>query len=405
VTDWDFEARLERAIREDITRRRLLGRSAAGFGSLSLAAWLAACGGDSGLSGNKKEESKAIPKGKISKTLYFANWPLYIDVDDKTKKRGTLVKFEKKYGTKVKYVEEVNDNNEFFGKVRQLYAQGNSGGRDIHVVTDWMAARMKRLGYVEKLDKSAMPNVTANLIDTLAHPAYDKNREYSVPWQSGQTGIIYRKDKVKREPKSIEDIFNPAYKGKTTMLTEMRDTVGLVLLGMGKDPATATLDEMLAATDKIDKASKSGQVRRFTGNDYIKEISKGDSWVIFGWSGDAIALTADNPNIGFIHPDEGFMLWTDNMQIPVGAPHAYTAEKMMDFVYQPEIQAAITAYVNYVPPVKGVKEVLAKTDPELTKSQLIFPSDQTLQRAKLFRDLKPDEETKLNSAFQKVIGA
>jgi spermidine/putrescine transport system substrate-binding protein len=247
--------------------------------------------------------------------------------------------------------------------------------------------------------------VTANLIDTLAHPAYDKNREYSVPWQSGQTGIIYRKDKVKREPKSIEDIFNPAYKGKTTMLTEMRDTVGLVLLGMGKDPATATLDEMLAATDKIDKASKSGQVRRFTGNDYIKEISKGDSWVIFGWSGDAIALTADNPNIGFIHPDEGFMLWTDNMQIPVGAPHAYTAEKMMDFVYQPEIQAAITAYVNYVPPVKGVKEVLAKTDPELTKSQLIFPSDQTLQRAKLFRDLKPDEETKLNSAFQKVIGA
>jgi spermidine/putrescine transport system substrate-binding protein len=389
VTDWDFEARLERAIRDDITRRRLLGRGAAGFGSLSLGAWLAACGGDSGLSGNKKAQSKAIPKGKISKTLYFANWPLYIDVDDKTKKRGTLVKFEKKYGTHVKYVEEVNDNTEFFGKVRQLYAQGNSGGRDIHVVTDWMAARMKRLGYVQRLD----------------HPAWDKTREYSVPWQSGQTGIIYRKDKVKREPKSIEDIFNPAYKGKTTMLTEMRDSVGLVLLGMGKDPETATLDDMLAACDKIGKASKSGQIRRFTGNDYTKDITKGDSWVIFGWSGDAISLTADNPNIGFIHPDEGFMLWTDNMQIPVGAPHAYTAEKMMDFVYRPEIQAAITAYVNYVPPVKGVKEVLAKTDPELTKSPLIFPSDAVLQKGKSFRDLKPDEETKLNNAFQKVIGA
>jgi spermidine/putrescine transport system substrate-binding protein len=404
VTDWDFEARLERAIRDDITRRRLLGRSAAGFGSLSLAAWLAACG-DSGLSGKKKEQGKAIAKGEIAKTMYFANWPLYIDVDDKTKKRGTLVKFEKKYGTHVKYVEEVNDNTEFFGKVRQLYAQGNSGGRDIHVVTDWMAARMKRLGYVQKLDHAAMPNVDKNLIEPLKHPAWDPNRDYSVPWQSGQTGIIYRKDKVKRTPKSINDIFDPAYKGKTTMLTEMRDSVGLVLLGEGKDPESASLDDMLAACDKIGKASKSGQIRRFTGNDYTKDITKGDSWVIFGWSGDAIALTADNPNVGFIHPDEGFMLWTDNMQVPVGAPHAYTAEKMMDFVYQPEIQAPITAYVNYVPPVKGVKEILAKTEPELTKSELIFPPDELLKRGKSFRDLKPDEETKLNNAFQKVIGA
>jgi spermidine/putrescine transport system substrate-binding protein len=404
VTDWDFEARLERAIRHDITRRRLLGRGAAGFGSLSLAAWLAACG-DSGLSGDKKEQGKAIAKGEISKTLYFANWPRYIDADDKTKKRGTLVKFEKKYGTHVKYVEEVGGNVEFFGKVRQFYAQGNSGGRDLHVVSDWMAARMKRLGYVQKLDHSALPNVEKNLIDTLKHPSWDPNRDYSAPWQSRQTGIIYRKDKVKREPKSINDIFDPDYKGKTTMLTEMRDSVGLTMLGMGKDPAAAPIDDMLAACDKMDNASKSGQIRRFTDNGYVKDITKGDSWVIFGWSGDAISLTADNPNIAFVHPEEGFMLWTDNMQIPVGAPHAYTAEKLMDFVYQPEIQAAITAFVNYVPPVKGVKEVLAKTEPELTKSNLIFPSDELLTRGKAFRDLKPDEEDELNNAFQKVIGA
>jgi spermidine/putrescine transport system substrate-binding protein len=405
VTDWDFEARLERAIREDITRRRLLGRSAAGFGGLSLAAWLAACGGDSGLSGNKKTQSKVIPKGQISKELYFANWPYYMDVDDKTKKRGTIDKFEKKYGTKVKYVEEINGNTEFFGKVRQLYAQGNSGGRDLHVVSDWMAARMKRLGYVQRLDHAALPNVQKNLIDALMHPAWDKNRDYSVPWQSGQTGIIYRKDKVKRPIKSVNDIFDPAYKGKATMLTELRDTVGLVMLGMGKDPETGTLDDMLAACDKIDKYAKSGHIRRFTGNDYIKDLPKGDSWVVYGWSGDGPQLTADNPNIEFVHPEEGFMLWSDNMQIPVGAPHAYTAEKMMDFVYQPEIQAPITAYINYVPPVKGVKEVLEKTEPELAKSQLIFPSDETLKHGKAFRDLKPEEEDKLNNAFQKVIGA
>jgi spermidine/putrescine transport system substrate-binding protein len=405
VTEWDFEARLERAIREDLTRRRLLKRGAVGVSSLSLAAWLAACGDDDLGGGKKKETSKAIPKGEIAKTLYFANWPLYIDVDDKTKKRGTLEKFEKEYGTRVKYVEEIDDNNTFFGKVRQSYARGDSGGRDIHVVTDWMAARMQRLGYVQKLDKKAIPNVDANLIDALKAPSFDKNREYSIPWQSGQTGIIYRKDKVKREPKSINEIFNPAYKGKTTMLTEMRDSVGLVLLGMGKDPQNATLDDMLAATEKIDKASKSGQIRRFTGNEYTKDITKGDSWVIFGWSGDAVQLTADNPNIAFVQPEEGFMLWTDNMQVPVGAPHAYTAEKMMDFVYRPEIQADIAAYVNYVPPVKGVKEIIEKDDPDLAKSPLVFPSDAVLERSKLFRDLKPDEERELNDAFQQVIGA
>jgi spermidine/putrescine transport system substrate-binding protein len=406
VTDkTDFEARFERLIQDELTRRRLLQRGAAGGLSLSALAWLAACGGDDNLGGGGKEQTKVIPKGKISKTLTFSNWPLYIDVDEQTKKRGTLEKFKKKYGTDVKYIEEINDNDQFFGKVRQQYERGDSGGRDLHVVTDWMAGRMIRLGYVQKLDKSQLPNVQKNMVDTLRHPDYDKNRDYSVPWQGIQAGIIYRKDKVKREPRSVNDIFDPAYKGKTTMLTELRDTVGLVMLGMGKDPEKGSLDDMLAAVDKIDKEAKSGQIRRFTGNEYTKDITKGDSWLIYGWSGDAVQLEADNPNIRFVQPEEGFTLSNDNMQIPVGAPHAFTAEKMMDFVYQPEIQAAIAAYVNYVPPVEGVKEIVEKRDPDLAKSQLIFPDKATLSRAKIFRTLKPEEERKLNTAFQKVIGA
>jgi spermidine/putrescine transport system substrate-binding protein len=404
VSDKDFEARFERLIQDELTRRRLLQRGVAGGLSLSAIAWLAACGGGDDLGGGKKQ-SKVIPEGQISKTLTFSNWPLYIDVDEKTKKRGTLEKFEQKYGTSVKYIEEINDNDQFFGKVRQQYAQGNSGGRDLHVVTDWMAARMIRLGYVQKLDKSQLPHVQANLVDTLRHPQYDRNRDYSVPWQGIQAGIIYRKDKVKREPKSVNDIFDPAYKGKTTMLTEMRDTVGLVMLGMGKDPEAGSLDDTLAAVDKIDKASRSGQVRRFTGNEYTKDITKGDSWLIYGWSGDAVQLQADNPNIRFVAPEEGFMYSNDNMQVPVGAPHAFTAEKMIDFVYQPEVQAPIAAYVNYVTPVKGVKEIVEKDDPDLANSQLIFPNAETLKRAKIFAELKPDEERELNEAFQKVIGA
>ena len=174
--------------------------------------------------------------------MYFANWPLYIDEE-----RSALKKFQDKYGTKIKYVEEINDNDQFFGKVRQQYAQGDSGGRDIHVVTDWMAARMIRLGYVEKFDKSAMPNATANIIDRLKSPPFDPKREFSMPWQSGMTGIIYRKDKVKREPKSVDDLFDPDYKGKVTFLTEMRDSVGVVTAWQGADPEKASLDEYMKA--------------------------------------------------------------------------------------------------------------------------------------------------------------
>jgi spermidine/putrescine transport system substrate-binding protein len=398
----DLEREFERLLRNPVTRRRILQRGAAGALSASALAYLAACGTDeeSGGGGQKAEEEKAIPKSKIASNLYFANWPLYID-----EKRATLKKFQDKYGTKVKYVEEVNDNDQFFGKVRQQYEQGSSGGRDLHVVTDWMADRMIRLGYVQKFDKSTMPNADANLIERLKSPPFDPKREFSMPWQSGLTGIIYRKDKVKRKPKSVDDLFNPAYKGKVTFLTEMRDSVGVVTAWQGNDPEKASLDDYLKAVDKLQEEVDSGQIRGFTGNEYLKDIPKGDSWIILGWSGDAVQLKADNPNIDFVLPESGGMLWTDNMQIPVGAPHAYTAEKFIDFIYQPEIEAPIEAYVNYICPVNGVKEVLAKTDKALAENQLIFPDAAFLDKTHIFRGLKPDEETKLNDAFQKLIGA
>jgi spermidine/putrescine transport system substrate-binding protein len=398
----DLEREFERLLRNPLTRRRILQRGAAGALSASALAYLAACGTDepAGGGGDKAKESETIPKGKVADSMYMANWPLYIEED-----HGTLKDFEKEYGTKVKYVEEVNDNTEFFGKVRQQYDQGDSGGRDIHVVTDWMAARMIRLGYVQKFDKSTMPSANENLIERLKSPPFDPTRDFSMPWQSGLTGIIYRKDKVKREPKSVDDLFNPDYKGKVTMLSEMRDTVGVVAASMGADPEKASVDEFMKAIDKIGEASDSGQIRGFTGNEYTKDITKGDSWVIIGWSGDAVQLQADNPNIEFVIPESGGHLWTDNMQIPVGAPHAFTAEKFIDFVYRPEIQADIAEYVNYICPVNGVKEILAKRDKSLASNQLIFPDEAFLADTFIFRGLKPDEETQLDEAFQKVIGA
>jgi spermidine/putrescine transport system substrate-binding protein len=397
----DLDRQFERLLRNPLTRRRILQRGAAGAMSVSALAYLAACGTDEpGGGGDNPDEAKTIPKGKVASSMFMANWPLYIDEE-----RTSLSKFQDKYGTKIKYVEEINDNTEFFGKVRQQYAQGQSGGRDIHVVTDWMAARMIRLGYVQKLDHSVMPNFDKNLIPRLKAPPFDPKRDFSAPWQSGFTGMIYRKDKVKKPPTSIDDLFDPDYKGKTTMLTEMRDSVGLVAASMGFDPEKASLDEFLEAVDKIGEGASSGQIRGFTGNDYVKDLASGESWLIIGWSGDAVQLEADNPNIKFVAPETGVHLWTDNMRVPIGAPHAFTAEKYMDYVYEPEIQADIAAYVNYICPVLGVKEIFEKRDPALAANQLIFPDEKTLDEAFIFRQLKPDEERQLDDAFQQVIGA
>jgi spermidine/putrescine transport system substrate-binding protein len=401
----DLDRRFEAIIREEISRRRLLRRGAAGALSVSALSYLAACGEETGGGGDDgggggEAEAERIKKEPIADSLYFANWPLYIEED-----RGTLKEFEQEYGTKVKYVEEINDNTEFFGKVRQQYERGDSGGRDIHVVTDWMAARMMRLDYVQRFDKSEMPNASQNLIERLKSPPFDPKREYSMPWQSGIAGIIYRKDLVKSEPKSVDALFDPAYKGKVTMLSEMRDTVGIVAASLGHDPEKASVDEFMEAIDKIGEAADSGQIRGFTGNEYTKDITKGDSALLIGWSGDAVQLKLDNPNIEFVIPETGGHLWTDNMQIPVGAPAAFTAQKMIDFVYRPEVQADIAEYVNYICPVEGVREILAERDPALAENQLIFPDEQFLADTFIFRGLEPEEEQQLDEAFQQVLGA
>jgi spermidine/putrescine transport system substrate-binding protein len=397
------EFEIERALRAmqaaGVSRRTLLKRTGGGALSLGMIGFLAACGDDDG---GGTGEARVIPKGEVSDRLTFANWPLYIDVDEDTEERPTLEKFERRYGTRVRYVEEINDNVEFFGKVRQQYEQGNSGGRDLHVVTDWLCNRMNRLGYVQKFDKEEMPNAVRNIEDAVASPDFDPNREISMPWQSGQVLIIYRRDMTGGEVRSINDLFDSRFRGKVTMLTEMRDTVGSVLLGEGIDPEDATKDQALAAIEKVERASRDGQIRRFTGNEYTRDIARGDTVALLGWSGDAVQLLADNRNIAYSQPEEGFMIFTDSMQIPVGAPNAFTAQKMIDFVYRPEIQAAITEYVNYVPPVKGAREILQDRNPEIAENELIFPD---LSEAHNFKSFPDDEEQEIEAAFQRAIGA
>lgn len=356
---------------------------------------LAACGGDSGLEGGD-DETQAVTtaeSGPVEGELTISNWPLYID-------KETIGNFEDETGLSVKYIEDVNDNAEFFAKLRPELEQGQSGDRSIVVVTDWMAQRMYDLGYVQNLDHADLPNVDENLRADLRDPEFDPGRQYSIPWQSGMTGIIVRKD-LAPDITSVNDLFDPKYKGKVTFLTEMRDTVPLVMKSEGIDPAAATDEDWKAAIQKLREASDSGQIRDFTGNDYADDLTRGDVVAAVGWSGDAIQLQADNPNIEWRMPDEGCILWSDNMMIPVGAPNTAAALEFIDYVYDPEVQANIAEYVNYVTPVDGVKEILADRDPELANNQLIFPDEEFTKKCTI--QPSPDDVQGVTEDFESVI--
>jgi spermidine/putrescine transport system substrate-binding protein len=375
---------------------RPLHKIVAGAGALAASLAIAACGGggvESSGSNSKVETVKL--QGKPKGDLTISNWPLYID-------KKTVPDFENATGVSVKYIEDVNDNAEFFGKMQPLLAKGQSGGRSIFVVTDWMAKKMYDLGYVQKLDKSGIPNVEKNLVPSLQHPSFDPNRDFSVPWQSGMTGLIVRTD-LASNVKSICDLFDPKYKGKVDMLTEIPDTVPLVMKCMGVDLQKATVDDWLAAVDKIKGAAESGQIRRFTGNDYARDLTSGDVDAVIGWSGDAVQLQSSNPNIKFVMPKEGCMIFSDNMVIPVGAPNPTAAEAWMNYVYDPKNQAQITDWNYYVSPVSGVKPILQKIDPPAAKSQLIFPSKKFTAKCDTAPSLSPADLQKVTQAFDAVV--
>jgi len=388
-------------LNDPITRRLFLKRAAVGGAALSLPALIAACGGGGGIAAQTGSGGSSTEvKQQLADTLVFANWPLYID--QKGKKRPTLDEFTAQTGVSVRYIEEVNDNEEWFGKYQAQLAQGQDIGRDLTVLTDWMAARMVRLGYVQKKDKSAIPN-EANLVSTLQHPTWDPNRDYSMPWQSGMTGIAYNK-KETGPVTSIEQLLTDSnLKGKVTCLTEMPDCMGLIMQSNGDDPTKVDPAAFDKAIGTLQDAVDSGQIRRFTGNDYGDDLSSGNVAAAMAWSGDVVQLQLDNPDLEFVLPDGGGMIWTDNMLIPTGGD-VFTASTYMNFVYDPKIAAEIEDWVNYICPVEGAKEELLKIDPGVAKNPLIFPTEDMLANVKSF-DPEAADNPDYKEKFQAVTGA
>jgi spermidine/putrescine transport system substrate-binding protein len=397
--DRELDLFFEQLVEGRVSRRQLIRRlGAAGLTMSSAGTLLAACGGVKGTNSSGPKTTAATHAKTAIKQLNFSNWPLYID-------NKVIKDFEKKYpGSNVRYTEEINDNEEFFGKVRQQLQRGDSLDRDIVTLTDWMAARWVKAGWVEPKDKKNIPN-EKNLVANLREPKWDPGRKFSLPWQSGVTAIGYNPKKTGRKLTSIADLFDPKFKGKVTMLSDPHDSAGLMVLLAGKKTEDATIDDVLAGIEKIDQENKKGQIRRFTGNDYTTDLAKGNVWVSVAYSGDIFQLKPDNPELEFLIPQEGCVQFTDNMMMPQKPPHPYAAETMMNYVYDPLVAAKIAAFVNYVSPVMGAQQAMEKVNPKLVNNQLMFPSAATRAKIHPYVDLTAAEERQMNDAMQKVIGA
>ncbi|MEN9906218.1 MAG: hypothetical protein RL475_416 [Actinomycetota bacterium] len=375
-------------LQSKVSRRSVL----AGAGAVAGAGALAACG-----SGGGSDSSNAVRWG---------NWPLYLDVDDSGKKYPTLQAFTKETGIDVKYFEDYNDNDEFFGKVQAQLKLGKDIGYDLVCPTDWMASRWIRLGYTQKFDAANIPNAS-NILDTLASPSFDPKREQSLTWQGIMGGFGWNTAKNPKGVRTLDDLFSPGNKGKIVVLSEMRDTIGIILRSQGVSLATVTEDQYMNAVDFLAKKIADGWIRGVKGNEYAEDLTSGDATAVIGWSGDMFILKSENEGkFDFAIPESGGTISGDNMMIPstVTAEAKASAEKLINYYYEPSVAAEVAAYVNYVCPVKGAQAEMEKIDPDLAKSEFIFPSAKTMANLSVFRSLTPTEETTWTEAFQKAAG-
>ena len=376
-------------INSRVSRRAVL----AGIGGVGAAGALAACGssGDSASSGN---------------AVRWGNWPLYLDFDSDKKTYPTLDKFTASTGIDVNYLEDYNDNDEFFGKVQAQLKLKQDIGYDLVCPTDWMAARWIRLGYSQKFDAANIPN-KVNILDALATPSYDAKREQTLTWQGIMGGFGWNTAKNPKGVHTLDDLFAPQNKGKIIVLTEMRDTIGVILRAQGVELSTVTEDQFMNGVDFMAKKIADGWIRGVKGNEYAQDLTSGDATAVIGWSGDMFILASENAGkFDFAIPESGGTLSGDNMMIPstVTAEAKANAEKLINWYYDPAIAAEVAAYVNYLTPVKGAQAEMEKINPDLAKSEYIFPSDATLKNLSVFRALTPAEETKWSEAFQKASG-
>lgn len=384
----------ERERRAMLSRRAVLGGLGLGAGALALAACAPV---------SRPAPTAAADLSASDPRLVWDSWPAYLDEDDDGA-YPTLVAFEEESGISVTYNVAVDDNNSYYGKVKDQLALGQYIGADAVCLTDWMVARLVRRGFVQELDHGNIPNL-ANLTPSLANPDFDPGRRFSLPWQAGFAGICWNKEKLPGGLSSVEDLWDPELRGRVGVLSEMRDTIGLIMLAQGTDIAGRWgEDDFMNAIDVFRKQVDDGQIRNIKGNAYLNDLQNEDTLAAFCWSGDITLINAEaGDKWEFALPDSGGTLWNDTFVVPMGSQRKANAEALMNHYYEPEVAAEVAAWVNYITPVDGAKDAMESIDPELAENQLIFPDEETLAQAHVFRSLTAAEEKDYQAEFQKVL--
>ena len=385
---------MQRAKQISLSRRSVLAGAGMGLGALALAA----CS-----TGPRPAPLAAVDSSDTDRSLVWDNWPAYLDEDDDGK-YPTLIGFEEQTGIRVTYNVAVDDNNTYYGKVKDQLALGQDIGADTVCLTEWMVSRLVRKGYVQELDAANIPN-KKNLLPSLAEPDFDPGRSFSLPWQGGFAGICWNKERLPKGLKSVDDLWNPELKGRVGVLSEMRDTIGVIMQSQGTDiSGDWGEDDFMDAVDLFRKQVDDGQVRNIKGNAYLNDLQNEDTLAAICWSGDITLINAEaGDKWEFILPDSGGTLWNDTFVVPMGSTRKANAEALMNYYYEPEVAAEVAAWVNYITPVVGAKEAMEAIDPELADNQLIFPDETTLRDAHVFRTLTAEEEKTLGTEFQKVL--
>jgi spermidine/putrescine transport system substrate-binding protein len=390
-------ALLSRLAANRTSRRRFLGGSAAAAAGLALGgSFLAACGGSD--SGGGATSATAVPDdgSPATGTLRISNWPLYMA-------DGFVAAFQTATGLTVDYKEDLNDNEEWFAKIKEPLSRKQDVGFDLAVPTTFMAARLNGLGWLNEINHDRVTNF-GNLRSDLLEASVDPGRKYSAPYMSGLVGLAYNRAATGRDITSIDDLWDPAFKGRVSLFSDAQDGLGMIMMSQGSDIENPSIETVQKAVDLVAEQRDAGQIRRFTGNDYADDLAAGNIAIAQAYSGDVVQLQADNPDLQFIVPESGGTTFVDTMVLPYTTQNQKAAEEWINYIYDRANYAKLVAFVQYVPVLSDMTDELNKIDPALASNPLVNPPQEILDKVKGWPSLTDEQTQEFNTAYAAVTG-
>ncbi len=387
-----------RILASNASRRRFIGGGAAAAAALVLGpSFLAACGkSDNSSSGSSAPAAPADDGSPATGKLRVSNWPLYMA-------DGFVAAFQTATGLTVDYKEDFNDNEEWFAKNKEPLSRKQDIGADLVVPTQFLALRLHQLGWLNPISDARWTN-KKNLRADLLNPKGDEGRKVTAPYMSGMTGLAYNRAATGRDITTIDDLWDPAFKGKISLLADTQDGLGMIMLSQGGSVEDPTSDAVNKAVGLIKEQKDKGQIRRFTGNDYADDLASGNVVIAQAYSGDVVQLQKDNPDLKFVVPDSGGTTFIDTMVIPYTTQNQKAAEEWINYVYDRANYAKLVAHTQYVPVLSDMTDELNKIDPALAANPLINPPQATLDKLKTWAALTDEQTAEFNKAYAEVTG-